>query len=111
MHGLLRFEFTNGEARELCRVVEYETLQFAGLLEKTPQQLGIIEHSALNPRTGTGEVGLRRHRFGSGRRGGFGLGGGAGGPGDAGDEELDQFDRALQGAAGVAADVLLGREG
>ena len=38
-------------------------------------------------------------------------GGGAGGFGDAGNEALDQLDRAFHGAAGVGADVFVGREG
>ena len=43
---------------------------------------------------------------------GVGLrGGGGGGLGDAGDETLDQLDRAFHGAARVAADVFVGREG
>jgi len=60
---------------------------------------GHLFASRKNPRTGAGEVGLRRHRFGSGSRVGFGLGGGAGGFGDAGNEALDQLDRAFHGAA------------
>ena len=51
---------------------------------------------------------LGRHLFGGARRavvlvrvGGFLRGGGAGGLGDAGNEALNQFDRTLQGAAGV----------
>jgi phage-related minor tail protein len=58
------------------------------------------------------------HLFGGARRAvvlvrvGFGFrGGGAGGLGDAGNEPLDQLDRAFQGAAGVGADVFVGREG
>ena len=39
------------------------------------------------------------------------IGGGAGGLGDAGNEALDQLDRAFHGAAGVGADILVGREG
>jgi len=46
-HVLLRFEFINRGAPELCRVVEHDIWQFAGLLDKTPQQLGIITYSAL----------------------------------------------------------------
>ena len=64
-----------------------------------------------NPRPGARDVGLRRHGFGSGSRSGFGLVGGAGGLGDAGNEALDQLDRAFHGAAGVGADVFVGREG
>ena len=39
------------------------------------------------------------------------MGGGAGGLGDAGNETLDQLDRTLHGAAGIGADVFVGREG
>jgi len=55
--------------------------------------------------------GLRRHRFGNGGRGGFGLRGRRAGFGDAGNEALGQLDRTLQGAAGVTADVLEGGRG
>ena len=58
------------------------------------------------------------HLFGGARRAvvlvrvGFGLrGGGAGGLGDAGNEAFDQLDRAFHGAAGVGADVFVGRQG
>ena len=74
--------------------------------------------SSKNPRPEPGRSDLCGHLFGGARRAvvlvrvGFGLrGGGAGGLGDAGNEALDQLDRTLQGAAGVAADVFVGREG
>ena len=64
-----------------------------------------------NPRLGARDVGLRRHRFGSGCRGGFGLRGRAGGFGDAGNEAFDQLGGTFQGAAGVGAGVLEGGKG
>ena len=74
--------------------------------------------SRKNPRPEPGMSDLCGHLFGGARRAvvlvrvGFGLrGGGAGGLGDAGNEALDQLDRTLHGAAGVGADVLVGREG
>ena len=67
--------------------------------------------SRKNPGRAAGGDGLGRHRFGSGSRGGFGLGGRRAGLGDAGNEALGQLDRTLHGAAGVGADVLVGREG
>ena len=51
---------------------------------------GHLFASRKNPRPGARDVGLRRHRFGSGSRGGFGLGGGAGGLGHAGNETVGQ---------------------
>jgi hypothetical protein len=67
--------------------------------------------SRKNPGRAAGGDGLGRHRFGSGGQGGFGLWGRRAGLGDAGNEALGQLDRTLQGAAGVAADVFVGREG
>ena len=72
---------------------------------------GFVREQKEIPGQAAGGDGLRRHRFGSGSRGGFGLRGRRAGLDDAGNEALSQLDRTLHGAAGVAADVFVGREG
>jgi hypothetical protein len=111
IHGAQQLPcFAHCHLAKLCRALRSRIAHISGELRFSPPPLGIITYSALNPRPGARDVGLRRHRFGSGSRGGFGLGGGAGGLGDAGNEALDQLDRAFHGAAGVGADNRRQRE-
>ena len=109
--------FVRCHLAKLCRALRSRIAHISCKVGISLPPLGIITYSALNPRPESGRSGLCGHLFGGARRAvvlvrvGLGLLVGLRGLGDAGNETLDQLDGTLHGAAGVGADVFVGREG